>query len=83
MFKKDTIITIRQKKTEGIILLCCFILSNILNFLAIIIYKTNLMEMLTEWFAVLVLSFVFYVLTLIVRLAYYSVKLMAEKLKRS
>ncbi len=83
MFKKDTIITIRQKKIEGIIFLSCFILSNILNFLAIIIYKTNPLEMLTEWFPVLVLSFVFYALTIIARSTYYLVNCLIVRFKRN
>lgn len=81
MFKKDTVITARQKKTELIIFLSCFFVAYTLNVIAIITYKTPAIELITEILNVLLLALVMYALTVIVRLLIKSVKLIINTIK--
>ena len=67
---KEILITRSRQKTELLVLLASFIGAICLNVLAIIIYHTNWKELYTQWFAVLILTFVIYFLVLLFRLLY-------------
>jgi len=67
---KDTIITAKQKKRELIYLLVCFIVSNLLNILSIILYEATYSEIITSLFYVIIFSFSLYIISLLVRILF-------------
>lgn len=71
---KDTLITVRRKKTELITWLVCFFIANLLNLYAIFAYHTPLTELFTSFFYVLVFACVLYVSWSVLRLLFYSIK---------
>ncbi len=73
-FNQDTIITSVQKRKEAIILLLCFILANLLNLTGILIYKTSLTELYSQWAIVLAISLIFYGLTVLFRFTFILMK---------
>jgi len=79
MFSKDTVITGKQKRQEMLLFLLSFGVSNILNVLAIIFYKTPFREIYTQMFVVVILALVLYLLTIAVRLVIYFTKLIIKK----
>ena len=79
MFSKDTVITGKQKKQEMLLLLLSFGVSNILNVLAIICYKTPFREIYTQMLVVVILALVLYLLTIAVRFVVYFIKLIIKK----
>lgn len=73
---KDTIITAKRKKIEVITFLVCFILANLANLYAVIVYKTPAIELLTSLGYVLALALFFYIIWSFLRLLFYAVKLL-------
>ena len=71
---KDTLITAKQKKTELITLLVCFILANLLNAYAIIAYDTYFKELFTQLGYVLIFSIGLYLLWTFLRIIYFLIK---------
>ncbi len=67
---KDTIITAKQKKRELIYLLVCFIVSNLLNILSIILYEATYSEIITSLIYVIIFSFSLYIISLLVRILF-------------
>jgi len=65
---KDTIITTATKKRELLWLAGLFIAVNMLNLLAIIIYKTSFTELYSQMHIVLILTIMLYLIFLGVRL---------------
>ena len=71
---KDSIITVKRKKTELITLLICFIVANLLNLYAIIAYNTKLGELFTQLGYVLFFTVALYVVWSVLRIVFYGVK---------
>ena len=71
---KDTLITAKQKKTELITLLACFILANLLNVYAIIAYDTYFKELFTQLGYVFIFSIGLYLLWTFLRIIYFLIK---------
>jgi hypothetical protein len=71
---KDTIITVKRKKTEIITLVICFIIANLINLYAIIRYKTSYIELLVMLGYVVILTLALYLLWTMIRLIFYAIK---------
>lgn len=71
---KDTIITARAKKRELWILLACFVVANITNWVAIIRFSAPWYEVFTQIGYVVVTTLVIYALVTMVRLAFWLIK---------
>lgn len=65
---KDTIITAKQKKRELFILLLCFLFAYVFNVIAILKFEAPAKELLTQLHIVLLLTVVFYIILLFVRI---------------
>ena len=70
---KEIVITADRQKRELFILLGCFIGAIGLNITGIILFQTAWKELYTQWFAVLVLTFVIYFILLLFRILYLAV----------
>lgn len=64
----DTVISARAKRRELWILISCFVVANIVNLYAIIHFHTSWREILTQLGYVVVITFLLYITTLVVRL---------------
>ena len=71
---KDIIIKAEVVKRELIILLSAFVLSFFMNVYAIIAYSGQLLELVTQFHIVVLLTLFFYILVLVVRLIYWGLK---------
>jgi hypothetical protein len=71
---KDIIITGKRIKTELYMLLYCYIAANLVNVFAIIYYQTSWMELWTWQRFVLFIGFLFYMVTVLVRLTIHLVR---------
>ena len=76
---KDTVITARAKKRELWILLACFVVANITNWVAIIRFSAPWYEVFTQVGYVTVSSLLFYGLLLLVRIAYKILRRLSAK----
>ena len=76
---KDTIISVAVKRRELKILLVCFILANVVNWVAIIKFGTPWYEVFTQVGYVTVSSLLFYGLLLLVRIAYKILRRLSAK----
>jgi hypothetical protein len=76
---KDTIITARAKKRELWILLACFVVANITNWVAIIRFSAPWYEVFTQIGYVVVTSLVIYALIAVLRIAFKVYKLITRK----
>jgi uncharacterized integral membrane protein len=65
---KDIIIPAKRMKTELLILLICILAANLVNVYAIWRYDTSWIELITWQRFILFIGFIFYVLTVVVRL---------------
>jgi len=82
MMMKNSTITADRKKTELIIFLFCFILSQLLNVYAILHFHTDWKELYTMLGVTVMVSIIIYFLLGILRIVYYYL-LKAIKLLRS
>ena len=71
---KDSIITVKQKKTEIKILIICFGLAFLLNIYSIIYYHTEWKELITMLPTLLGVTFVLYFILWLPRLIFYLIK---------
>ncbi|MDR0507270.1 MAG: hypothetical protein LBH32_10735 [Dysgonamonadaceae bacterium] len=71
---KDTLITVKRKKTEIVTLIICFIIANLINLYAIISYKTSYSELFTMLGYVIILTLALYVIWTVIRLIFYAFK---------
>ena len=71
---KDTVITAQAKKRELWILLACFVVANIANWVAIIRFSAPWYEVFTQIGYVLFTTVVIYALTALVRVAWRILK---------
>ena len=76
---KDTIITAQVKKRELWILLACFVVANITNWVAIIRFSAPWYEVFTQIGYVVVTSLVIYALIAVLRIAFKVYKLITRK----
>ena len=76
---KDTIITARAKKRELWILLACFVVANVTNWVAIIRFSAPWYEVFTQIGYVVVTTLVIYALIAILRIAFKVYKLITRK----
>ena len=76
---KDTIISAAVKRRELKILLVCFILANVVNWVAIIKFGTPWYEIFTQIGYVVVSSLLIYGLLLLVRIAYKILRRLSAK----
>lgn len=76
---KDTIITARAKKRELWILLACFVVANITNWVAIIRFSAPWYEVFTQIGYIVVTTLVIYALIAILRIAFKVYKLITRK----
>ena len=76
---KDTIITAQVKKRELWILLACFVVANVTNWVAIIRFSAPWYEVFTQIGYVVVTSLVIYALIAVLRIAFKVYKLITRK----
>ena len=76
---KDTVITARAKKRELWILLACFVVANITNWVAIIRFSAPWYEAFTQIGYVVVTTLVIYALIAVLRIAFKVYKLITRK----
>lgn len=76
---KDIVFSVKQQKIEIKLFLTCFVIAFLLNVLSIIIYQTEWSEIVTQLLWVLILSCVFYGLTIFFRLLYWICKSLIHK----
>ena len=76
---KDTVITARAKKRELWVLLACFVVANITNWVAIIRFSAPWYEVFTQIGYVVVTTLVIYALIAILRIAFKVYKLITRK----
>ncbi|MBQ5861235.1 MAG: hypothetical protein IIW65_03720 [Alistipes sp.] len=76
---KDTVITARAKKRELWILLACFVVANVTNWVAIIRFSAPWYEVFTQIGYVVVTSLVIYALIAVLRIAFKVYKLITRK----
>ena len=76
---KDTVITARAKKRELWILLACFVVANVTNWVAIIRFSAPWYEVFTQIGYVVVTSLVMYALIAVLRIAFKVYKLITRK----
>ena len=76
---KDIVITARAKKRELWILLACFVVANITNWVAIIRFSAPWYEVFTQIGYVVVTSLVIYALIAVLRIAFKVYKLITRK----
>ena len=76
---KDTVITARAKKRELWILLACFVLANVTNWVAIIRFSAPWYEVFTQIGYIVVTTLVIYALIAVLRIAFKVYKLITRK----
>ena len=76
---KDTIISAAVKHRELKILLVCFILANVVNWVAIIKFGTPWYEVFTQVGYMTVTTLIIYGLLLLVRIAYHILRRLSAK----
>lgn len=76
---KDTIITAQAKKRELWILLACFVVANITNWVAIIRFSAPWYEVFTQIGYIIVTTLVIYALIAVLRIAFKVYKLITRK----
>ncbi|MBO5860621.1 MAG: hypothetical protein J6Q45_03010 [Alistipes sp.] len=76
---KDTVITARAKKRELWILLACFVVANVTNWVAIVRFSAPWYEVFTQIGYVVVTTLVIYALIAVLRIAFKVYKLITRK----
>ena len=76
---KDTIISAAVKRRELKILLVCFILANVVNWVAIIKFGTPWYEVFTQVGYMTVTTLIIYGLLLLMRIAYHILRRLSAK----
>lgn len=71
---KDRVFTVKRQIKELRILLLCLVFTFLLNIVAVIIYKTPWIEILTEIGYVVSVAIILYLIILLIRLIIFSVK---------
>lgn len=76
---KELIISTRRQKTELKTLLVCFIIANLVNLVAIIVYDASLLELITSIGYVAVFTLVIYVAWTAIRGGCYGIRQLLRK----
>lgn len=76
---KDSVITAKQKKRELIVFLICLAGAFIFNIVGIIMFKTPAKEIFTQLHYVLLVGIVIYVITGILRLIWFGLRMVLAK----
>lgn len=76
---KDTIITAKVKRRELWILLACFMMANVTNWVAIIRFSSPWYEVFTQVGYVCVTTIVIYALIAMLRIAYWVILYISRK----
>ena len=76
---KDTVITADVKRRELWILLGCFVVANVINWVAIIKFATPLYEVFSQIGYVVVTTCILYILLWVLRLGWYLLKYLTRK----
>ena len=71
---KDTVITVKRKKIEIATLIMCFIIANLINWYAIVRYKTSYIELFTSLGYVIILTLTLYFFWTVTRLFSHAIK---------
>ena len=79
MSMRDLILTVKRQKIEIKIWGVCLLLAFLMNIISIIIYETSWSELWTQALWILVLSCIFYGLTVLFRLLYKGICLLLRK----
>lgn len=77
---RNTVITAHQKKREIIIWLVCFLIANLVNLIAILVYETSFSELIKSLGYVIVFSFVIYAVWGIVRILWHALRNLYKKI---
>ncbi len=76
---KDTVITADVKRRELWILLGCFVVANVVNWVAIIKFATPWYEVFSQIGYVVVTTCILYILLWVLRLGWYLLKYLTRK----
>ena len=76
---KDTVITADVKRRELWILLGCFVVANVINWVAIIKFATPWYEVFSQIGYVVVTTCILYILLWVLRLGWYLLKYLTRK----
>jgi len=76
---KDIVIKWKWVKRELVLIVAFYILANLVNIASIIIYKTSWNELIDCQRFVLYLGEWFYIISVVVRLIYFGIKLLIRK----
>jgi|GEM_PF-716375 len=79
---KDILISGSRIKTELKFLLYSYIAANLVNVYAILNYNTSWIELLTWQRLIILIAFVFYITTVIIRLIFFAIKRLFRKTER-
>ena len=71
---KDLVLTVKQQKIEIKVFCACLALAYLLNIISIIAYDTNWSELWTQALWMLLLSCIFYGITVFFRIVYYVIR---------
>lgn len=76
---KELIISTRRQKTELKTLLVCFIIANLVNLVAILVYDASWLELITSIGYVAVFTLVIYAAWTAIRLAFCGIRQLLRK----
>lgn len=79
---KDLVITAKKLRKEILILAVCFIAAFIINIVSIIIYKTPWYEIFTQIGYILVITLLFYIFAIVLRLIIFFIRKLVVSIKR-
>lgn len=71
---KDIVLTVKRQKTEIKIFCVCIALAYLMNIIAIITYGTSWSELWTQSLWMLILTCIFYGLSIFLRLLYWGIR---------
>lgn len=76
---KDILITTKMQCLEIVIFLLSILSAFVINFVAIICYKTYFSELYTQWLPTLIVGCILYGLTILIRILYYIVVVTSKR----
>jgi hypothetical protein len=79
---KDTLITAKTKKREGIVFVLCFLFANGMNVYSILHYGSSWSELWTQLHVVALVTLLLYIFTLLIRFMIWGTKFAYRTLKK-
>lgn len=79
---KNLVITAKKLRKEILISAVCFIAAFIINIISIIIYKTPWYEIFTQIGYILVITLLFYIFAIVLRLIIFYIRKLVVSIKR-